>query len=385
MRSDPPPRVLMLVSERADRRLRESVAQGRRPCPEYLLLEERYGVELLDWSRLAGGGCGRGLRLSVRHALAAARRLADYDVVLSDGEHLGIPLALAMRALRISTPHLMIGHHLTTAVKRRLSWALRSDTGVRRILVHSGRQLDLAVTDLGLPASKVALIPYSADTSFWVPRAGGEEELIVAAGREHRDYVTLARACRQVPAQVRIAAGSLHSPGAHQTRPDTWSPNVSWGFADHLTLRDLYARARVVVVPLVETDFQAGVTTLLEAMAMGKPVVVTATAGQRDVVVDGETAVMVRPGDADALRDVVMRLLADPVERARLGAAAREAVERRFTVEAHAQRIASHLLELAGAPCGTTRRSSGCEAGHGTTSPSVQDSPAAPPQAPIRV
>ena len=340
------PRALMLVSDRVDARLRAAVRQGVRPCTEYLRLEEALQVDLLDWSALSARHDRRSVRLSLRHALAAATRLRHYDVILSDGEHLGVPVGLACRALRLSTPHLMIGHHLTTAAKRRLFRMVRPDSGVSRILVHSSMQLHLVTTDLRVPASKLALVPYFADTSFWRPQRVEEEALIVAAGQEHRDYATLARACQGLPAQVRIAAGSLHSPSAYVTRPDVWPANVSTGFETHRTLRDLYARASVVVVPLVETDFQAGVTTLLEAMAMGKAVIVSATGAQRDVIGDAETAVAVPPGDATAMREALLRLLGCPDERARLGSAARRAVERRFTLELYVDRLAGHLREL---------------------------------------
>jgi glycosyltransferase involved in cell wall biosynthesis len=348
------PRMLMLVSDRADHRRREDARQGRRPRTEYLRLEEACGVELLDWSRIPGGGDRRGVGLSMRHALAAARVLDAYDAVLSDGEHVGAPLALLMRLLRISTPHVMIGHHLTTATKRTLFRALRPHAEISRILVHSGRQLEMARRCLGIADDRLALLPYSVDSAFWSPRDVVEEPLVVAAGREHRDYATLSAACRALPVQVRIAMGSLHSPGARVRCPSGWPDNVAVEFADHPTLRDLYARATVVAVPLVESDFQAGVTTLLEAMAMGKAVVVTATSGQRDIVVDGETALTVPPGDAPAMRAALARLLASPHERRRLGAAAREAVERSFTVEGYADDLAGHLLEAAGsaAPAG---------------------------------
>jgi glycosyltransferase involved in cell wall biosynthesis len=343
----PMPRALMLVSERADVPLREAVREGRRPCPEYLRLEERHRVDLLDWSRLRGGGDRRGVRLSLRHAGAAARLLRQYEVVLSDGEHVGIPLALALRARRLGTPHVMVAHHLTTAAKRLVFRAVRARDGVDRILVHSSRQAELVATELGVPPHMVRTVPYFADTEFWRPGPASESPLIVAAGQEHRDYVTLARACARMPTPVRIAAGSYHSPSARQARPTSWPPNVSVGFADRAALRDLYARATVVVVPLLETEFQAGVTTLLEAMAMGRAVVVTATAGQRDVAVDGETAVTVPPGDVPAMRGAITRLLADPQERIRLGAAARRAVEDGFSLQGYADALAGHLREVA--------------------------------------
>lgn len=335
----------MLVSDRADAR-REEVRAGRRPCPEYLRLEERHGVELLDWSRLGDRARSRSSRLSLAHAAAAMRRLDGLDAVFSDGEHVGVPLALAMHVRGRDTPHLMLGHHLTTGPKRRVFRLLRPQARITRILVHSRCQLALSETMLGVPREKLHFLPYFADTSFWAPKPVEEQALIVSAGREHRDYATLAAACEHLPARVFVAAGSLFSPGARQARPRAWPDNVTAGFADHRELRAWYARASVVAVPLVPTDFQAGVTSLLEAMAMGKAVVVTATEGQRDIVQDGVTGLTVPPGHAVALREAIARLLADPAERARLGANARELVMRRFSLEAYTDELARHLAEI---------------------------------------
>ena len=337
----------MLVSARADDRLRDGVADGRRPCPEYLRLEERHGVELLDWSRLGPLPGGRSVRLSIAHARAALGRLPGLDAVFSDGEHVGVPLALAMRARGLDTPHLMLGHHLTTRVKRPVFRLLRPQARISRVLVHSARQLELAARELGIPRERLELLPYHADTDFWAPRPVPEEPLVLSVGREHRDYATLARACGDLRVRVFVASGSLFSPSARQAIPERWPGNFEVAFADHAALRDRYAGASVVVVPLVAADFQAGVTAILEAMSMARPLVVTATAGQRDIVEHGVTGLLVPPGDAGALRDAVSGLLADPRERRRLGANAREAATARFGLDGYADRLAGHLRDLA--------------------------------------
>jgi glycosyltransferase involved in cell wall biosynthesis len=272
--------------------------------------------------------------------------LDHHDVVFSDGEHVGIPLALALRTLRITTPHLVIGHHLTTPGKAQLMRNLRAHQGMTRILVHSSFQQELAHRKLGIPSTKLDYVPYYADTEFWSPTGLEEEPLVVAAGREHRDYATLAEACRDLRARVFVAAGSIHSPAATSLSPVEWPSNFGHGFADYRTLRDLYSRASVVVVPLVQTDFQAGVTTVLEAMAMGKAVVVTATRGQSVVVRDGLTGISVPPGNAAELMDAIRYLLESPAERRRLGWAAREAVVTGFSLEAYVGRLAGHLADL---------------------------------------
>jgi len=339
-------RFLMLVSDRADAR-RDEVRRGHRPCPEYLRLEERHDVELLDWSRLGEWAGGRTPRVAIAHAAAGLRRASAYAAVFSDSEHIGVPLALGMRTRGPAHPHLMLGHHLTNGSKPRIFRWLRPQARISRVLLHSRRQVELASSRLGIPSDRLRFQPYFADTDFWAAAPPSSEALVVSAGREHRDYATLAAACADLPVQVFIAAGSLFSPSATHTQPEQWPANVTSEFADHRTLRDWYARAAVVAVPLVPTDFQAGITTILEAMSMARPVVVSATEGQRDVIEDGVTGVMVPPGDAGALREAIERLLADPAERARLGANARAAVEERFSLDVYAASLAHHLEELA--------------------------------------
>jgi len=340
-------RALMLVSATADGTLRREVEDGLRPRPEYLVLERDHGVELLDWSRLPGSPRGRSAWSSAVHVAAALRSLDRHDVAFSDSEHVGIPLAVAMRTLGIDTPHLVIGHHLTTPAKARVFRRTGAHRSMTRILVHSELQGELAHRELGVPQAKLVVVPYYADTTFWRPMDVASERLVVAAGREHRDYAILAEACGTMNAQVFVAAGSVHSPAATSHEPLVWPTNFQRGFAGYHALRELYARASVVVVPLVETDFQAGVTTVLEAMSMGKAVVVTATKGQSRLVVDGVTGMCVPPNNAAMLRDAIGFLLDNEMERRRLGQAAREAVVNDWSVEAYARRLAGHMEDLA--------------------------------------
>jgi glycosyltransferase involved in cell wall biosynthesis len=66
-------------------------------------------------------------------------------------------------------------------------------------------------------------------------------------------------------------------------------------------------------------------------MAHGRPVVASAVGGLLDLVVDGETGLLVPPRDVTALRAALERLLGDAALRARLGAAARERARERFS------------------------------------------------------
>jgi glycosyltransferase involved in cell wall biosynthesis len=98
-------------------------------------------------------------------------------------------------------------------------------------------------------------------------------------------------------------------------------------------LRDLYARSRFVVVPLQPSDTDNGVTVILEAMAMGKPVICSRTRGQVDVIQEGVTGIYVPVGDAGALRKAILTLWNEPLRAQEMGRNARAYVERYHTLE----------------------------------------------------
>jgi glycosyltransferase involved in cell wall biosynthesis len=330
----------MLVSATVDPVLRLQVAVGERPCPEFLHLEGEFGFSLIDWSGLRPRVIRRTGWGSARHVVSGLLAAPGSSVVLSDGEHLGLPMAAVLGAFRARPRHVLIAHRLTTPVKRRLLALPTVRRGLDGIVVHSQTQWE-SVVELGVPEHQVHLFPYGVDTAFWSPRDVRTEALVVSAGREHRDYVTLATALRGLDIRGFVTDGSTHSPGATRSAPDSWPPNMGHGSVSLAELRDLYARATVVVVPLLETEFPAGITVVAEAMAMGKPVVVTATKGFVGALPDPDAVLRVPPGDAQALRDTILSLAADPGRCAELGDRARRVALAHHDVRQFSSALAS--------------------------------------------
>jgi len=353
--------------------------QDYRPGPrkDYAALAASLDGHIVDQScvdrSLVASLIARALGVPTAQAWIAFQRRREFRAILTDGEHIGIPLALMLKLAGDSTPHVTIGHRISASKKRAFFRWLKVHTHIDRIALHARRQYEIAIEDLGVPPERLEFVPYQVDTDFWCPQPVSEERLICSAGLEFRDYPVLMQAVNGLDVRVVIGAASHWSRRKSHLAAAEQQPNVEVGSFDYHGLRDLYARAMVVVVPLEEVDFQAGITTILEAMAMGKPVVATATSGQTDVILDRRTAVRgvaprppsllrrfaelegvllepnglyVPPGDPDALRRAIVYLLDHPDERARLGVAGRRLVERLMTVDHFTRRMAD-LVEQA--------------------------------------
>lgn len=343
-------RTLLTVSGNIPDDLRTQVAAGRRPRADYVEMAAAFDAELLDRAGAHGAvGVLRGVltRVGANMPLtwATFRRRNRHEVVFTDGEQVGIPYAALTVLSRRRPRHVMIGHVLSPRKKALLHRVLRLQRRVDTLVVYATEQRRFAIEKLGYRPEQVVLSTFMVDTEFWRPQhvevAAAERPLISAVGQELRDYPTLIEAVRDLDVDVSIAAASPWSKRADSSAGIDVPANVTSRGYDLFELRALYAASTFVVVPLQDTDFQAGITSILEAMSMGKAVVCTRTPGQTDTLVDGEHGIYVPPGDVGAMRTAIARLLADPNEAARLGANGRRWVVEHADIDAYVQRLAA--------------------------------------------
>jgi glycosyltransferase involved in cell wall biosynthesis len=107
----------------------------------------------------------------------------------------------------------------------------------------------------------------------------------------------------------------------------------------------VYFDADIYVLP---THADAFPQAVLEAMSMGLPVITTRVGGISEMVEEGKGAVLIEPGDLDALKKEILRLAASPDLRAEMGLANRERVRQYFTpliVSELVDRVYAHLIE----------------------------------------
>ena len=106
---------------------------------------------------------------------------------------------------------------------------------------------------------------------------------------------------------------------------------------------DLLAAADVFVL----TSIREGLpVSLLEAMAAGKAIVAASVGGVPDAISDGETGLLIPPGDAAAAAGAVCRLLDDPALRSSLGRSAVRVAEERFSIDFVARLVGETYVAL---------------------------------------
>ncbi len=220
-------------------------------------------------------------------------------------------------AERSGRPYVLQVWGTDVELARRAPWlARRVLRGARLVIAASN---DLAERARALGAREVRVIPSGVELP---ERVGAEAEPaeVLYAGRlsPEKGVLELLDAARGLNL---VVAGD----GPLRDRVP-----FARGFVPHDELQQLYARAAVVACPSRREGF--GVACL-EAMAHGRPVVATHVGGLLDLVVDGETGIVVPPRDPAALRSALERLLADPDLRRRLGAAGRDRARTHFSWE----------------------------------------------------
>jgi glycosyltransferase involved in cell wall biosynthesis len=190
---------------------------------------------------------------------------------------------------------------------------------------------------LGLPA-RAPLVVMVARLQRWK----GIHVLIDAAARL-RD---------RLPGMRVVVVGGEHAmePGYRDSLVQQIEGNGLEGAVDLVGLQHnvpLWMQAADVVVH-ASFDEPAG-AVILEAMALGKPVIASRTAGPMEFITDGTNGILTLPGDAAGLAAAIARLMADPDERARLGRAARERAQY-FDADRFASRVAGAIDSIANVP-----------------------------------
>lgn len=205
--------------------------------------------------------------------------------------------------------------------------------------------------------SKVRLIYHGLDLDSYLPRRelvdGRPTILAVGQLKEKKGFRHLVDACRilesgghDVVCEI-IGEGPLRSALEEQIRDLGLEDRVRLlGARDHREVIERMRDASVFALPSIVTadgDRDGIPNVILEAMAVGLPVVSTRVSAIPEVVIEDETGILVDPGDPEALADALADLLTDDSLGRRLGGGGRTLVERSFDVHRNVAELQRNL------------------------------------------
>jgi glycosyltransferase involved in cell wall biosynthesis len=213
---------------------------------------------------------------------------------------------------------------------------IAASTAIERILRADGIPASRIVTvHEGIDADRIAHIePASVHEALWLPTqapvVGNVAALVTHKG--HRHLIDAAAILlRDVPdARVVILGdGELRATLEHQVKQLHLEKHVLLpGFRE-----DVLALLKGFDIFVMSSETEGLGTSILDAMACGKPVVGTNTGGIPEVIEDGVTGLLVEPRHPEALAEAITILLRDDGLRTRMGAAGLARVREHFTVD----------------------------------------------------
>ena len=324
-------------------------------CPSPAALEDAARREHLPTLTIAKRGL---VDWDAARLLARRLKSGETDIVHAHNGRTALAAALAVRLAGrgrcVMTQHFLTPNHATQrGPKAVLSnaahhWVVGQ---MSRILAISEAVREAMLARYEAPDRKITVVP----NGITAPDAGNAAEtrqqlgistdtpLLVCAARLERekDIASLVSAVKIVQKSVPLVRCLIAGEGAQRSALDAQIGAL--GLEDSVTLLGfrtdapaLMAAADVFVLPSLAEPFGL---VLLEAMALGRPVVATRAGGPVEIVVDGETGFLVPPSSPDALAGTLRTLLSDPALARRMGENGQARYEAQFTAAKMSQAI----------------------------------------------
>jgi L-malate glycosyltransferase len=278
--------------------------------------------------------------------LSRAIKQLQPDVVHAHDPH---GVAMAALALSMSTqlakPPLVAARRVDFHLKnnalsrwkyRQVDCFICASDAVRRMLVADGVPAARAVTiHEGIDPGHVdAAPPVDLHSELWLPHnspiVGNVAALVPHKGQRHL-IEAAAIVIKKVPDARFVIAGE------GELRPALERQIKEHHLEKHVFLAgfrpDVLSVHKAFDIFVMSSVTEGLGTSLLDAMACGKPIVATTAGGMPEVVADGRTGLLVPPRDHTTMAEALIKLLTDPALRAEMGAAGLARVRTRFSAE----------------------------------------------------
>jgi glycosyltransferase involved in cell wall biosynthesis len=315
------------------------------------------GSRLLAEARTAGLAV---VAMPMRHAvdlraLLALRRLMRHGRVDLVHTHSSVDSWLGGLAAKSLGLPVVRSRHVTIPVRRPLVYHLAD-----RVIASGERAGDL-VSRAGVPPAKIVSIAPGVDTARFHPDVSGKtirEELglhgplvglvaNVRGSKGHQYFLEAAREVLREAAETRflIVGDGVGFDDVRRRVTEARLEREVFMLGFRRDIPEVMAALDVLTLPSIKSEGTS--QSILQALAVGTPVVATTVGGSPELIRDGETGRLVPPADAHALAGAILSMLRDP-ERARaMGRAGQALVQREHSLDAVMRRTTALYTECA--------------------------------------
>ena len=288
-------------------------------------------------------GIAQQLRIPVVQTLHNFRLVCPQAMLLRDGQHCDACVgrlpwrAIVHRCYRDSLPQSTLTSVMLTTQRLRRIWHEQ----VSRFIVLNQLCLETFVRG-GLPANKLRIKPNfveSPEVLHWQPRRGG---LFIGRLSAEKGIDVLISALKKLSG-VRI---DVYGKGPLQPLVEAADSLRYLGFQSAAVLRQKMQEAAYLVMP--STGVESFGLVAIEAFACGTPVIATRHGGLRELIVEGQTGLLVPPNDDEALASAIAYAESHPDQMRRMGVAARKNYLDTYTPERNYERLIQIYHEAVG-------------------------------------
>ena len=270
-----------------------------------------------------------------------------YDVIINGNLRTAQFLALIRRLFPLHFPQQILLELMLDETQEDFFWKIKRKiqefvfARIELIFVSSRSEIETYSERLRLPKERICFLPFH--TNVVEPKiVQGTGNYFLSAGKTGRDFQLLTEAVKDLKCELVIVSDEDSIKGIDL--PSNIKLLLNIPYSKYL---ELLFDCRAVIVPLKRLVKSTGQVVILEAMALGKPVIATETVGTVDYIQSGFNGLLVPPDDPGCLHKAISQLLKDESFCCHLSANALKTVKEFHTFETYVNAILKAARELA--------------------------------------
>ena len=287
-------------------------------------------VTIIDCGDTVGKFEKKIFKFHVAQAIKAFLVAQHYDLIVSHGSQSVLLLALLMKiSLRKKPPILLIDVSSINGGKTGqpiLAISRFASTRIDKLVYHAKFQTEHYKNHFPHILKKSLFVPFGVDTSFFTgPTSVKERDYILSFGYRSRDWETMVKGYEKSGIRTRLII--IGPNNINVSIPD----NVILHPAVPVTsLKCLIKNSKFIIIPLTNKQYAHGQMSILQSMALGKPIITANIGAICDYIVHGKDALLYELGNQASLAEQIIAMNDNYQLRKRIGLQAALAIKNKY-------------------------------------------------------